>query len=108
MSAGNRDQLITIQRATTTTDDYGAEVPTWATYAIEWAAVFFGRGDERRAAAVEQGSQAATFQVLSNSKTLGVTLKDRIQHLGSVWDVKSIAPDTPRRGEIEIEGVRSL
>lgn len=108
MTAGSRDNLITIERFTATTDDYGEEVQTWATYAQEWAAVFYGRGDERRQAAVEQGSQAATFQVLSNDLTRGITLKDRIQHNGSVWDLTGIAPDTPRRGEIELTGVRAL
>lgn len=108
MSAGRRDQLITIQRATVTTDDYGAEVPTWATHAQEWAAIFYGRGDERRQAAMEQGSQAATFQVLANAATRTVTLKDRIEHDGAVWDIQGISPDTPKRGSIELTATRSL
>lgn len=108
MTAGRRDQLVTFQRGTPTTDDYGGETMTWATLATEWAAVFYGRGDERRAAAVEQGQQAAVFQVLSNSTTLTVNLEDRISHDGSTWDIVGRAPDTPKRGLIEFAAVRAL
>jgi SPP1 family predicted phage head-tail adaptor len=108
MTAGRRNKLITIERYTTTQDDYGEETQTWATYAIEWAAIYYGRGDERRQAAMEQGQQAATFQMLSNPLTEAVTLKDRIVHDGANWDITGIAPDTPKRGEIELTATRSL
>jgi head-tail adaptor len=106
MTAGRRDQFITIQRGTASTDDYGGETMTWATLATEWAAVFYGKGDERRLAAVEQGQQAAVFQVLSNSNTQGVTLKDRISHGSSNWDIVGIAPMA--RSQIEFAAVRAL
>lgn len=102
MSAGARHTLISFQRATTTQDDYGEEVSTWTTLATEWAQVFWGRGDERRQAAAEQGSQSATFQVLSNGNTRSLTLRDRLVMDGFIWDVVGIAPDTPRRGHIEL------
>lgn len=108
MTAGRRRDLITIQRATVVIDDHGGEVQKWCTYAKEWAAVFYGRGDERRQAAMEQGSQPATFRVLANEKTVAVTLKDRIEHTGSTWDIVGIVPDTPKRGEIEFTAVRAL
>lgn len=107
MTAGRRNTLITIERATTAQATDGEETTVWAEFASEWAAVFYGRGDERRQAAMEQGQQPATFQVLANDKTLGVGVKDRIQADG-VWDIVGIAPDTPRRGEIEFTGVRTL
>ena len=106
MTAGKRDQYVTIQRGTPTTDEYGGETMVWATLATEWAAVFYGRGDERRSAAVEQGQQPAVFQVLSNSNTQGVTLKDRISHGSSTWDIVGIAPLD--RSLIEFAAVRAL
>lgn len=106
MTAGRRDQLITIQSGTATTDDYGGETLAWTTLATEWAAVLYGRGDERRQAAVEQGQQAATFQVLANDDTRSVGVKDRISHDGSEWDIVSIAP--LNRGKIEFTAVRAL
>lgn len=108
MTAGKRDQLVTIQRGTPSTDDYGGETITWATLATEWAAVFYGRGDERRQAAVERGQQAAVFQVLSNTDTRSVNLEDRISHDGSYWNIIGIAPATPKRGLIELAAVRAL
>ncbi|MBB3034051.1 head-tail adaptor protein [Alteriqipengyuania lutimaris] len=103
---GRRDKLVTLERATMAQNDYGEEVPTWSAIGQEWAAVFYGRGDERRQAAMEQGSQPATFGMLANPITLGLKVTDRIQHAGTVWDIEGMAPDTPRRGEIEITAVR--
>lgn len=108
MTAGRRDQYITIEHATASTDGYGGETLTWATLANEWAAVFYGRGDERRQAALEQGSQAVTFQCLSNTLTRAVILKDRISFGGSYYDIVGIAPETPGRGLIEFTTVRAL
>lgn len=106
MTAGSRDTLITLQHATTAQDDYGEQISGWADLGSEWAAVFYGRGDERRQAAMEQGSQAVTFQVLSNETTRAVTVKDRITHDGSIYDVVGIAP--MGRATIEFTAIRSL
>lgn len=107
MTAGRRDSLVTLERATTSEDEYGSEISTWGSIGQEWCAVFYGRGDERRQAAMEQGSQAATFNMLSNTLTRSLTLKDRLQFDGSAWDIQGIAPDTPKRGEIELAAVRA-
>lgn len=106
MTAGKRDQKIVIERPTATTDAYGETTHTWATLATEWAAVLYGKGDERRQAAVEQGEQAATFRVLSNTNTRSVGVKDRINHGGSYWDIVGIAP--MNRAEIEFTATRAL
>jgi len=107
VKAGNRDKRITFQRATTSQDDYGEEVSTWGTLGQQWAAVFWGRGSERRQAAMEQGSQAATFQVIANVKTRALTIEDRIIAENRVWDIQGIAPDMPKRGTIEISAIAS-
>lgn len=104
---GRRDQLVTLERATAMRDGYGEDAPNWATIGQEWAAVWFGKGAERRQAAMEQGQQAATFGMLANPITEGLTLADRIVHAGSVWDIEGIAPDMPRRGEIEVTATRT-
>ncbi len=108
MTAGRRDTLVALESATVVQDDYGQEVPTWAAQGEEWAAIYYGRGDERRQAAMEQGLQAATFQVLSNGMTRAVTLKDRLVCDAEPWDIVGIAPDTPERGLIEFTATRSL
>ena len=106
ISAGKRDQLITIERATAGEDAYGEETLTWAEFTKEWSAVFWGRGNERREAAREQGQQPATFQVLANLDTLAVTIEDRINLDGEIFDIAGIAP--VGRGVIEFTGVRAL
>ena len=107
MTAGRRDRRIQFERATVTEDDYGQDVQAWAVHGEEYAAVYYGRGDERRRAAVEQASQGATFQVLSNIVTRGITVRDRIAFDGAEWDIENISPDTPRRGLYEFTAVRS-
>lgn len=106
MTAGRRDQLVTLERFTATQDGYGEEVQTWAELGQEWAAVFYGLGSERRQAAAEQGQQAATFQFLDNDITRGLSVKDRIDH-GGQWDIQGISPDTPKRGLIEVTATRA-
>jgi head-tail adaptor len=93
MDPGQRDKLITFQRGTAVEDDYTGEASlTWATLTTAWAAVRYGKGDERRNTAQEGGHQAATFGVDYNSLTASVTLKDRINFLGSSWDIVGAAP----------------
>lgn len=106
MSAGTRDDLITIERKTIVEDEYGGETETWAPYATAWAQVFYGKGDERRSAAMEQGRQAVTFQVLANTKTRAVEITDRITFSGSVYDIVGISPMD--RASVEFTAVRAL
>jgi head-tail adaptor len=59
-SAGQRDKLVTLQRATTSRDDHNEESSTWGAIGQEYASVIFGRGDERRSAAQTQAAQSVT------------------------------------------------
>ncbi|MGV1682907.1 head-tail adaptor protein [Sphingopyxis sp. NJF-3] len=101
---GRRDTLVTIQRFTSTQDEYGEEVQTWVDLGKEWAAVFYGTGAERREAAREQGEQAATFNVRSNTMTRGLSIRDRIVSGSDNWDIVSVAPI--RRAEIDLVAKR--
>lgn len=101
-SIGRRDTLIAIERATTVQDEYGQETEVWTELGKEWAAVFYGRGDERRQAGQEQGSQTANFNVVSNSMTRGVKITDRIVIGTDIWDIVSAAPMS--RAEVELTG----
>jgi SPP1 family predicted phage head-tail adaptor len=104
-SIGRRDTLITLQRSTTVQDEYGQETEVWTDLGKEWAAVFYGRGDERRQAAQEQGSLPATFNLVSNAMTRGVKITDRIVIGADIWDIVSAAPMS--RAEIELTGRRA-
>lgn len=107
MRAGSRIHRIVIERKAKAQDANGEEIETWSPLGRAMAQVFFGRGDERRQAAQEGGSQTATFGVLATGLTRGVGYADRIAFGGADWDITGIAPDTPKRGEIEFTGVRA-
>jgi SPP1 family predicted phage head-tail adaptor len=92
VNRGAFDRLVTFQRATTTTDDYGGEVSTWADLQQGYARVRFGTAQEKREAAQEVGQQSATFELVPTTALLGVQLTDRIQFDGSDWDITEVAP----------------
>ena len=84
---GERSHLVTIQRATVTTDDYKGEIRSWHTHATGWAKVSYGTGQERREAAQENANQAATFMFDWNPTLAAVTAKDRLSVFATVWDI---------------------
>ena len=92
MKPRKADRQIVIERAIVTTDDYGGEVSTWVPLCTPWAEINYGRGDERRQAAQESASLAATFRVRANTITSSVRTKDRIVFGGVAWDITSNAP----------------
>jgi len=92
MKAGPRNRRITFQRSISTTDDYGGRVESWVMLCRAFASVGFGTGQERREAAQESASAPATFRVLHNSHTASILPTDRIQYLGSAWDITSVVP----------------
>lgn len=100
-----RDTLVTLQRFTSVTDAYGGETETWTDLGNEKAQIFYGRGDERRSAAMEQGRQPATFKMISNSRTRGLTVRDRIVLDGANWDIEGVA--FPSRKDVEVTAVRA-
>jgi SPP1 family predicted phage head-tail adaptor len=92
VSRGEFDRLITVQRATVTSDDYGGETPAWANLEQAYARVRFGLAQEKREAAQETAVQTATFEVQPTQVLLGTRMKDRIQFDGSDWDITEVAP----------------
>jgi head-tail adaptor len=109
MTTGRRDQLVTLQSFSAGLDEYGEPTlePTWSDIGQAWAQVFWGKGDERRQAAMEQGKQAATFQVLWNAATRAVNIRDRIVMDGGNFDIVGISPNVPDRASIEFTAVRA-
>lgn len=107
MKGRRRKYRIIIERY----DDVGRDalntpIKAWAPYCQEYAAVYFGSGSEQREAAQIGGAQAATFEVLSNGKTRGIRLTDRIQFDGGTWDIRAVAPLGLNEG-VKINAVRA-
>lgn len=107
INAGQRDKRVIFQRFTAVQDEYGEEVQAWAAFGkSQKAAVFFGRGDERRQAAREQGSQTAIFNCHASETTKAIKITDRIVMGAENWDVTGISPVSRR--EIEFTAKRAL
>lgn len=107
LDAGRRNKRITIEQRTAVDDGYGGDIETWTLFAKPWASVFYGSGAEQREAAQQGGSQSASFEVLSNSKTRIISVANhRVLHDGGVWDIRSVAPIGLNEG-VKINAVRS-
>ena len=102
---GQRESLVTFERGTASTDDYGGETTTWATLTTAYARIKYGTGQERREAAQERAVQAATFECDWNPTLATVTMTDRISFEGETWDIINKAPLGHK--EIHFAGVRS-
>jgi len=93
MKSGPRDDLITIERNSGTSENaFGEITESWSTHTTAWAEVIYGKGSERRTSAVEGADQPATFRVLAETETLAVTIADRINFGGDIWDIHNVSP----------------
>jgi head-tail adaptor len=87
--AGERPQYVVVQRKTVSVDDYGQEIATWHDLATGYAAILYGSGQERREAAQENATVAATFDFDWNPTLAAVRPTDRLLCFDVVWDVAS-------------------
>ncbi len=102
MRAGRLDRTITVQRFTSTPDDYGTPVETWSDVATLRAEVVQASTSEFiRAGAVDE-----TVIVFRARFLDGITNADRVVHGGEAFDVKETREIGRRRG-LEIRCVRS-
>lgn len=106
MERGKFDRLVTFQRATVTTNDYGEEIPTFSPLQQAWARVRFGSASEKREAAQERGMQTISLELIPTNALRSVTLRDQILFDDSVWDITEKA-DLDRQ-TIRFTAVRSL
>lgn len=110
LQAGKLRDPIVVERATIATDDYGGEVETWAALTAKplRSQVMFGTGQERREAAQESASVAATFRVRHSIVTEGIGTKDRIQFEGGSWDIVSNVRVPNMRDARDITATRKI
>lgn len=86
---GRRPHLVIIQRAVTSTGSLGGQTRTWHESARGWARVSYGPGQERREAAQENASVAATFEFDWSPAIAGTLPTDRLYVFDTVWDIAS-------------------
>lgn len=107
IGAGKRNRRIRVEAATITKNGFNEPVKTWGPYCTAMAAVIFGSGQERRDAAQEGASAAATFVVPHNPRTKAISVEYRIQFDGSAWDIVSNVPSVQLNAMREISAVRA-
>lgn len=90
--ASKRDTRIELQRQAAGRNDWNEDVGAWVTFAKALARVGYGRADERRAAAMEQGVEVATFTIPDTPGTRQLQPRDRLLVKGRAWDVTSVVP----------------
>lgn len=99
MKAGQLDQRVTVERFTSTEDELGQPIESWAPLFTCWAAVEPLTGREFIAA------QAAVREITARVKMRyrpGVTAADRIVHDGTTYSVTSVADVHSSRRELHL------
>lgn len=87
MKAGQLDQRVTVERFTSTEDELGQPIETWAPLFTCWAAVEPLTGREYLAA------QAAVSEVTARIRMRfrpWMTAQDRVIHEGTVYQIQSV------------------
>jgi hypothetical protein len=98
--SGDRKHKVIIQRQGALVDDgYTTSPGAYENYTTQRAAIFWGNGREQREAAQEVGSQPASFEVPSNSKTRAISVTDRLCYPVTdldpanwpAWDIQAVS-----------------
>ena len=87
MNAGKLDQRVTVERFTSTQDELGQPIETWAPLFTCWAAVEPLTGREYLAA------QAAVSEVTARIRMRfrpWMTAQDRVIHNGTIYQIESL------------------
>lgn len=92
MRIGQSDRRITIQRYTTTTNDYGERVQTWGTLLTVWAELMkTGEGmTERITTNQDMPVQRVRFKIRSSSDSRGIKADDRVKYGSNVYNIQGI------------------
>lgn len=95
MRAGKLDRSITIERVTTTVDDFGTPVSGWATVATVRAQRIQSTTEEFMRAFGASSETAVIFRIRHMD---GLILADRVKEGSAIFDVKEIKELGRREG----------
>lgn len=99
MRSGKLRHLVTVQRKSLTTDDYGGPVETWADVATARASVEPMQGRELASA---QTVNDETTTRITMRYLIGVTTADRITFEGRYYNLQSVIDPELRHRELII------
>ena len=102
LDSGRRDKRIAFKAKRAGVDGRGHSTvgEAWELLGKASAAIYFGSGEEQRAAAQDSGVQRASFEVLANSVTRALSVGNRLYYpirdadpeKWPAWDIRAIAP----------------
>lgn len=95
MRAGNLDKTITIERVTTTVDEFGTPIETWADLATVRAQIIQAMTEEFMKGWGASTEAATVFRIRHMD---GITPADRVTHQGRAFDLKEIKELGRREG----------
>ncbi len=101
MRAGDLRELVTIQRATATTNSYGEPITSWSTLATVWCSVRMLSGREALNAGANQVQAAANVDVRIYYRS-DVTAKMRALLVSRVLDIETVDDPDGRRRELRL------
>ena len=92
MRIGQSDRRITVERYTTTTNDYGERVQTWATLLTVWGELMkTGEGmTERITTDQDMPVQRLRFKIRSSSDSRGIKSDDRVLYNSKYYNIQGI------------------
>lgn len=104
VTAGKRDRVLTIQRSTRVQDVGSGEwIDTWGTLATVWTSKKDTSDGERMRAAELSAEISTRFVIEWSAALAGVTVEDRVECEGRVYNIYSVKEIGTREG-IEITG----
>lgn len=92
MRIGQSDRRITVERYTTSTNDYGERVQTWATLLTVWAELMKTgeRMTERITTDQDTPVQRLRFKIRSSSDSRGIKADDRVLYNSKYYNIQGI------------------
>jgi SPP1 family predicted phage head-tail adaptor len=102
MKSGSLDRSITIERFTSTVDDYGTPVLSWAKLATLRAQLVQASTDEF----IRNGAVDQTVIIFRTRWLAGVTNADRVSYPDGVFDLKEVK-EIGRHEGLELRCMRS-
>ncbi|MBS0506844.1 MAG: phage head closure protein [Proteobacteria bacterium] len=97
MKAGDLDQRVTVERYTSTEDELGQPIQSWAPLFTCWAAVEPLTGREYLAA---QAAQSEVTARVTMRYRPGITAQDRVIHDGTTYNIVSVIDVRSERKEL--------
>lgn len=90
MRAGALDRRITIERVTSTPDEFNAPVEKWITLATVWASKKDWKHSEMMRAGGTGSEIITRFQFRYSSTVGDVSPRDRINYGGTIYDIVAV------------------